>query len=207
MLLRNQRPNRRSAFTLMEIIVVVAIILILAGAGIFVYTGVLADTRVNRAKMDVHSIEQAVQTYKVNNGYYPQTLQELTQRQPNNSAALLKPHAIINPWNQPYHFDAGLLHPETGAPLVWSDGEPGDPDGKITSWQEELKRSFWEKVDVPALWLALVAIIVTGLIHLRRKFFVADTFPAQRARLVIDLVNVLLVFGLWCYLMGGRSLD
>ena len=161
------------------------------------------DRRDARAMMDTRSIAQALQTYEVNNGHFPQSLQELTKRQPNGNAALLKPSALLDPWNQPYHFDPGQLHPETGAPLVWSDGEPGDPDGKITNWQERLKQSFWEKVDIPVLWVVLVVVIVAGLVCGRRKYFTEDGFLSEWA-IAIDLLIVELVFGLLCYLAMPR---
>jgi general secretion pathway protein G len=134
MLLRNHQPTKRSGFTLMEIIVVVAIILILAGAGIFVYTGVLADTRVNRAKMDVTSLEKAVETFKIKNkGNYPQTLDELTVRQQDGGAALLKVQALTDPWGNRYIYEPGNLHPDTGMPHIYSTGEPGK-NQPISNW-------------------------------------------------------------------------
>jgi hypothetical protein len=163
--------------------------------------------RDERALMDTRSIAQALQTYEVNNGHFPQSLQELTKRQPNGNAALLKPSALLDPWNQPYHFDPGQLHPETGAPLVWSDGEPGDADGMITNWQEGLKLSFWQTINHPAIWLALVIVIVAGYVPVRRKYFVEGSFLEEWA-IVIDLLTFVLVFTLlWlCYLAAGKNL-
>jgi hypothetical protein len=91
---------------------------------VWVYPRLLVDTPDNRAKMGIRTIEQAVQTFKVNNGHYPASLEDLTVRQPNNSPALLKPQAIIDPWNQPYQYEQrdrrGVLFPH-----IYSLGEPG----------------------------------------------------------------------------------
>jgi general secretion pathway protein G len=130
-----RRHSQRAAFTLMEIIVVVAIILILAGAGVFVFTGVLADQSVNRAKMDVRNIEAAIQTFFTTNHRYPSSLDELVNRQPNGSAALLKVEALTDPWGQPYHYDQGRLNSRTDIPLVSSQGPPGK-NQPIQNWYE-----------------------------------------------------------------------
>jgi general secretion pathway protein G len=138
MLLRQQtkrRQHTRAAFTLMEIIVVVAIILILASAGVFVFTGVLADQSVNRAKMDVRNIEAAVMTFNTTNHRYPQSLQELTERQPNGSAALLKIEALTDPWGQPYQYEPGRTHSKTDIPMIYSMGPPGK-NTQIPNWHE-----------------------------------------------------------------------
>jgi general secretion pathway protein G len=130
-----QQRTKRAAFTLMEIIVVVAIILILAGAGIVVFTGVLSGSKESRAKLDVKSIEKAVQVYTVKYGRAPGSLQELTTRMPDNSPALLKPEALTDPWDQPYGYDPSQAHPTTDVPLIWSNGDPvKGGQGKITNW-------------------------------------------------------------------------
>src|SRR5262249_21314027 len=120
-------------FTLMEIIVVVAIILILAGAGVFVYTSVLAGSREDRAKLDVKSLESAVTTYYTRKGYYPETLQQLAQRQEDGGAALLTEKALIDPWNQPYVYEPNTKHPTTDRPLIYSNGPPG-MNKRISNW-------------------------------------------------------------------------
>ena len=130
------RRHTRAAFTLMEIIVVVAIILILASAGVFVFTGVLADQNVNRAKMDVRNIEQAVMAYNTSNHHFPQSLQELTERsQPTGSAALLKVEALTDPWGQLYQYEPGRLNSKTDIPYIYSMGPPGK-NHIIPNWTE-----------------------------------------------------------------------
>jgi general secretion pathway protein G len=125
MVLRQHRHIERAAFTLMEIIVVVTIILILAGSGIFVFTGVLDKSREQRAQMDVKSLEKAVQVYYVRHGQNPPDLQTLCQRQSDGSPALLDQRALLDPWNQPYIFEPGNLHPLTAVPHIYSQGPPG----------------------------------------------------------------------------------
>jgi len=127
MLLRQQPQTKRSAFTLMEIMVVVAIILILASAGVVVYTTMLADTRVSRAKLDVKSLEQAVTAYYVKRGFYPDTLVQLTTRDPidGSPAILNNERAIYDPWNNMYIYEPNTRNPNTDKPLIYTNGPPG----------------------------------------------------------------------------------
>jgi hypothetical protein len=151
------------------------------------------DTLENRARMDLSSIEKALQTFKVNNGHYPQSLQELTERQPNGSAALLKAHAIRDPWGQPYHFDPGQLDPERGVPLVWSDCEPGQANRKIANWGEYSTRkpSLLERIRpvyTPVLLGALV-----GLLFVRWRYFKEGTIHSAKSRLAQVLIEISIV--------------
>src|SRR5438046_1809024 len=102
MLLRQGHQRKRSAFTLMEIIVVVAIILILASAAVVVVPRFLEDAYVNRAKMDVKTIEKAAMTFKINNQRYPTSVHELAQPQADGRAAYIDPANVMDPWGQEY---------------------------------------------------------------------------------------------------------
>jgi general secretion pathway protein G len=114
------------AFTLMEIIVVVAIILILAGAGALVLPRFLSDANVSKAKLDVKTIEQAVSAYQIKNGgQFPQSVQSLAERQQDGGPAYIKDNLILDPWGNPYILDVGSKHPQTDIPLIYSQGPPG----------------------------------------------------------------------------------
>jgi hypothetical protein len=86
-----------------------------------------------RARMEVRSIEQAAKTYWNNNGVYPESLQDLTTRQPNGSAPLLKPQALLDPWNQPYRYEPANRHRDSDNPHIYSPGEPGK-NQPISNW-------------------------------------------------------------------------
>jgi len=132
MILRKNGRTKRAAFTLMEIIVVVAIILILAGSGVFVFTSVLVDANIGRAKMDIKNIEKAITVYKVKHYTYPADLETLTNPD-ENEAALLKDEALYDPWKQHYIYNPGDLHPKTKVPRIYSNGPPDAPR-MISNW-------------------------------------------------------------------------
>jgi general secretion pathway protein G len=126
MLLRQERLIiKRAGFTLMEIMVVVTIILILASAGVVVTQSMLERAKINRAHTDIKSLETAVTTYMMAHTRYPDTLQQLTQRDPfDNSPALLVERALVDPWGQFYSYDPSQVHPQTNKPRIWSNGPP-----------------------------------------------------------------------------------
>jgi general secretion pathway protein G len=58
-------------FSLIELMVVIAIIGILASSGAVIYSGTLKRTRNNKRETDLESIKQALFMYKSDNGKYP----------------------------------------------------------------------------------------------------------------------------------------
>src|SRR5438045_1789121 len=99
---RGRRAARRAGFTLMEVMLVVAILVILAGTGGVVYFRYMDDARIGQAKMGVRSIATAVDTFYVKYGDYPGNLQMLTQRQQDGSPPYLEVGALLDPWGRPY---------------------------------------------------------------------------------------------------------
>lgn len=62
------RAPRRSAFTLLEVLVVVAIILVLASFAVVGTMSYLDDAKENKTKMNLKTVEKVAQTVIVNNG-------------------------------------------------------------------------------------------------------------------------------------------
>ena len=77
-----QTVARRSAFTLLEVLVVVAILVILASVGIVATTKYLDDARKSKAQLQCQSLAEACEAYYLNpmsNGSYPANLPDLHQ--------------------------------------------------------------------------------------------------------------------------------
>src|SRR5579884_3194371 len=111
----HRTPRRvlpRPAFTLMELLVVVAIIVMLAGVSAWGYMRYLESSRESIAKIKISTIEKALDGYKIENGEYPESLQVLTQPL-NGKAAPLEAKDIVDPWGQPYVYEAQNLNPST----------------------------------------------------------------------------------------------
>ncbi len=128
-----QQFNKNTGFTLIEIMVVVVILGILAAIVVPKIASRPEQARVVRAKQDIAAIENAMELYKLDNGFYPSTDQGI-------SALVTKPssdpipagwHQYLkelptDPWGQPYHY----LNPgEHGDIDIFTYGPTGQPGG------------------------------------------------------------------------------
>jgi len=127
----------RSGFTLMEMLVVVAILVVLAGAAVPIYLSYLEDAKVKRARADVETLTSQCQAFKIQHGDYPQGLIILTQPQ-GNRPAVLKEENLLDPWGREYQTTLpgpGQHNQARGLPDIWSEGpNPGDPNSQIGNW-------------------------------------------------------------------------
>jgi general secretion pathway protein G len=125
----------RPAFTLMEIIVVVAIILILAGAGAVVLPRFLSDAKVSKAKLDIKSLETVLMKYNLDNNHFPQTLFELTQIPPTGGLAYMEDSLLNDPWGQPWDYNPSVINPRNGKPRIGTQGPPGQ-NQPVYNWTQ-----------------------------------------------------------------------
>jgi general secretion pathway protein G len=95
----------RTAFTLLEVLVVVAIIVMLAGVGGYYLMARYEEAKVQRARIDVNTLSDAVETYRLNNGDFPASIDMLAQMQPNGGMPLIPPDKVMDPWGQMYQID------------------------------------------------------------------------------------------------------
>lgn len=133
MKVRSSRAAARAGFTLMEVLVVVAILVVLAGTGSVMYMRALDDAKVDRAKIGVENLTRAAGLYQIKNGDYPPNLQLLLQP-PDGSRPYVEPSELVDPWNVQYNYAyPGQHHASTGKPDIWSNGLPNNPV-QIGNW-------------------------------------------------------------------------
>lgn len=128
-------------FTLVEIMLVVAILGILAALVIPKLAGKSEEARLTRAQADIKGgIKTALDEFEVDNGFYPSSLQDLLTH-PRNAKNWKGPYldnAPVDPWQNPYQYIYPGKHNPTGYDL-WSegpDGKSGDQDD-IGNWQTQ----------------------------------------------------------------------
>jgi general secretion pathway protein G len=129
------------AFTLVEIMLVVAILGILAGLVIPRIVGKSKEASITRASTDIHGgIKTALDEFEVDNGFYPSSLQDLLT-QPRNTKNWHGPYLDqmpVDPWGNAYLYAFPGKHNPNGYDL-WSagpDGKSGDDDD-IGNWQTQ----------------------------------------------------------------------
>jgi len=133
MLLPEKRTQVRGGFTLMEMLVVVAILVVLAGAAVPIYMNYLERAKVDRAWTDARTLAAAVEAYKLGNGGNPPaSLAALADPDPITGKAYLEQSALKDPWGREYRYEAQGRHTNTGKAEVSSGGPSGS--GEIGSW-------------------------------------------------------------------------
>ncbi|MEH6478282.1 MAG: type II secretion system major pseudopilin GspG [Sneathiella sp.] len=121
MIFRSKRigGNRRdSGFTLLELLVALAILALLTTLVAPKVIGYLGSSKTKAAKIQLSNIEAGLDLYKLDNGNYPSTLEDLITNSKNLPAwtgpYLKSRQGITDPWGQTY--------------LYKNSGENGDFD-------------------------------------------------------------------------------
>ncbi len=145
--MKRHAPPRSSeaGFTLIEIMVVIVILAVLATLVAPKILGRTDDAKVTKAKVDIQSLNGALDMYRLDNGFYPGTDQglEALVSQPSGEPAPKKwrQGGYVNklpndPWGNPYLYLSPGTH---GSVDIWSQGADGAPggdglDADIGSW-------------------------------------------------------------------------
>jgi hypothetical protein len=91
----------------------------------------LEQAKVTLTKAQIARIENAVASYKLKKGEFPETLEVLTQ----GKTAALEKKDLIDPWDKQYQYGPTILS-ATGKPRIWTVR----PDKKeIANWDKEKK--------------------------------------------------------------------
>jgi general secretion pathway protein G len=136
--------RRSGGFTLIEIMLVLAIIALLVGAGIYKLAGVMRTGESTRVKVDLQALETALLNYRIAAGSFPTTDQGLASlmTKPGNVRNWEGPYLkseMRDPWGQEY----GYRFPPTrqtdkSSPDIFSKG-PDQQEGSeddVGNWEE-----------------------------------------------------------------------
>lgn len=111
------RSSSESGMTLVELIVVVALIGVIAAIGVPQYTAAVEAARVTRAIGDVRSIDREIQAYRALNGCFPGSLADIDQQRK-------------DPWGNPYVYNVLSAEGGGGGGGQGGGGNGGGGGGK-----------------------------------------------------------------------------
>jgi general secretion pathway protein G len=128
-----QRRHARAGFTLIEILLVVVIIGMLAGIAAVSVPKNMRRAREAKAAADISAISMAIQTYYMDKGKYPSSLDLLVQ----GEEPYLEKGVPDDPWQNKYQY----AYPGSHKPLkfdLYCYGEDGVQSGDdIANWQNQ----------------------------------------------------------------------
>jgi len=131
------RTRNEGGFTLLEILVVIAILGLLIGLVAPAALRQLGGARVSVAKQSLQRIGSVLDLYKLDTGFYPNTEQGLKAlvARPNGvdmwNGPYLKGDVPVDPWNHPYSYRSPSSRSGHDYDLC-SNGPGGAPSGSDT---------------------------------------------------------------------------
>ncbi len=141
------RPHKREAFTLVEVLLVLVILVVIASFAVTALGPARRQANVNAARTQIGIFENSLEMYDLNVGEYPQTDQglEALREAPSDLAdrdawdgPYLKKAVPMDPWGNPYQYEYPGTHDEN-LPDIWSMGldKVDGTDDDIGNWVEE----------------------------------------------------------------------
>ncbi len=129
-------------FTLLELLVVVAIIGLLVGYVAPKYFSQVGKSEVGLARAQIDSLSKALDEYRLDTGHYPSSDLGLNalQVKPANEAKWSGPYlrkaVPLDPWGNAYHYQSPGTHGDFD---LYSNGKDGQPGGEgeaadLVSW-------------------------------------------------------------------------
>jgi general secretion pathway protein G len=136
MVMRSHRGEIRGGFTLMEMLVVVAIIVLLAAMAAPIVMGRLDEAKVSRARIDCVQWSKAAEMYKLKYGDWPPNLEALTQPGQDGTQAFMEAKNLLDPWGRQYMYqNPGQHNLATGKPDIYSYGlRVNDASSIVGNW-------------------------------------------------------------------------
>src|SRR4051794_8258838 len=107
---RLTRRATRRAFTLMEMLIVVAIIVILAGVGTFYILPQFTKAKEDTARIRAYNVSKAMQAYYKDHDTWPGDLSALPQKDDQGNGPYMGADGLLDPWGKQYQVDTSGQH-------------------------------------------------------------------------------------------------
>ena len=130
---RGRSKSRRSGFTLMEVLLVMAILVIMGTLVVANFSGILFKTKSKSAKIQLQAIGKALDLYQIDMNSYPDPnngLFALQERPPEDTLGgtsdwggpYMKKAIPKDPWGQDYLYELGFSDNDQQYYKIWSPG-------------------------------------------------------------------------------------
>jgi general secretion pathway protein G len=137
------RLGSSEGYTLLELLVVLAIIALLVGFVAPKMMGYLGRAKADAAKVQLHNVSTAIELYRLDAGAYPTEAEGLRALLEKPGAAdhwngpyLTRADGILDPWGQPFIYKQPGQHGDYDLMSYGADKKPGGEgdDADVTSW-------------------------------------------------------------------------
>lgn len=131
---RRRRPVR-SAFTLIELLLVLVILAVLAGIVVVNFNSIFGQADDVKVKADLTSLDQALDIYRADMKDYPASLDGLVVNpgSPDWKGPYVKKGLPNDPWGHPYNYANPGSHNVNGYDL-WSNGDGKKAPVGLDNW-------------------------------------------------------------------------
>ncbi len=136
--------QKQTGFTLLELLVVLGILGMLAGLVVPSVMKHMGEAKLKDAKIQIESLAQTLDMYKLDVGSYPSSEQGLNALIENpgdlkrwNGPYLNKSKVPLDPWNNEYKYTAPGEHGKFDISSMGADGKEGGEgdDQDLNSWE------------------------------------------------------------------------
>ena len=130
----NRSPKthrRRRGFTLMEVLLVMAILIVLGSLVTYSFITIRKNSLEDAARVQIRTLESACDLYMLHVGTMPTALTDLLQRpqglanQDSWRGPYLKDNVPLDPWNNQYQYEMGTDMNGNPRPIITSNGSDG----------------------------------------------------------------------------------
>jgi general secretion pathway protein G len=137
------KRQHRSAFTLIELLLVMVILVVLAAVVVPKFAARGEQAKLTAAKTDISNMETALDTFEVDNGRYPSTEEGLAALVSNPGGALpnwhgpyIKGNAVVpvDPWGMPYNYQYPGQHTQNSYDLYSFGPDKREGNDDIVNW-------------------------------------------------------------------------
>jgi general secretion pathway protein G len=126
------REARRGGFTLMEVLLVLAILVILASVSILGVTQYMTRANNQTAELKINALKTAIDAFFLGEGRHPQSLDELLVMSPKTKSRYVETQdALLDPWQRQINYQPPTQVGSFAEYRLWSlgaDGQDGTDD-------------------------------------------------------------------------------